>query len=178
MVRGCSAGDEMHAGIGAGLDHPVGLFERVRYRLLDRYGSGAAFDGHARQVGAPLDVGGDCDNVKRLIAQHLPGIGVESVNAVSFAECLKSLFVAFSACRQLDAGAVVEDLRPRVGYIRSADVLVIVELAVNVESRRRAFDVVDRVRPAFVDHGYIGQHAHPAEADDAGAIFLCRAILP
>ena len=104
----------------------------MRDRLLDSYGLRAAFDGKTRQIAASLDVGGDGDDVERLIAQHLLCVGVESVNAISITECLEPLGVAFRSGHDLNAGTVMENLGPGVGYIRPADVLVIVELAVNV----------------------------------------------
>ena len=115
----------------------------MRDRLLDRYGLGAAFDGQARQVGSSLDVGGDCDDVKRLAAQHFGGVGIESVRAVPFAERLETPGVALRSGHEFDTRPIMEDLGPSVRYVRTADVLVIVKLAVNIKLRRRALNVVD-----------------------------------
>ena len=128
---------------------------------------------HVRSA-RPFDVCGDGDNVERLAMQHLLGVRVESVHTVPVPKCFEPPFVAVRSGDEFDARTVVEDLGPRVGNVRASHVLVIVELAVNVEVRRWAFNVVDGVCSPFVDYGDIGEHPHPAETDDSGPIFLYR----
>ena len=177
MVRRCRTRHYRHPCDGARDDHSVDLMESVRDWFLDRYGLCARLDGKTRQVGASLDVCGDGDDVEGFAAQHLRGVGVESVHAVSFAEGPEPPFVTLRSGYELNAQTVMEDLCPRVRYVRAADVLVIVELTLNVKLRCRSLNVVDCVSAPFVDNGDIGEHPHPTETDDTCTIFLYGAIL-
>ena len=151
--------------------------ERVRDWFLDRYG--LAPDSTARHVRSarPLTLVATATISSDSLRSISSGVGVESVHAVPLTKGLEPLRVAFGSGYELNAGTVMEDLCPRVRYVRAADVLVIVELTLNVKLRCRSLNVVDCVSAPFVDNGDIGKHPHPAETDDAGAVFLYGAIL-
>ena len=129
----------------------------------------------ARQVRSArcLVLVGDGDYVGFFPPEHFFGVFVQGVDMVALGKGLQALFIPVGGGDEVDVGAVVEGFGVRGGQALLAGVDVMVELAVQIEPGRGAVDIVDV--PFAHALGQVVEHAHPAEADDGGAV-LCHGV--
>ena len=131
--RGGGAAHQGNAGLGAGVDHVVGLLQGEGHGLVHEDTLHAGLHRLDRQEGAALGVGGDGQDVQVLLLVHLQGVGVEGGDAVALTEHGQPLLVAVGAGHQVHLGAVPDGLGVGGHQPLLAGMVVVVELAVDVQ---------------------------------------------
>ena len=141
----------------------------MHHRLFRDDTLGPALDGQTGKMRAVFGIGTHRDNIWPLLSQHGLGVLVERLNPIALAKGFQPLGVAVGGNDRLHLGPVPQRLGIRGGIALVAGMIVVVEFAMDVQRRRRPVDIVDF--KAVSDSGcQIVEQAHPAQADNCGAI--------
>ena len=179
--HGGGAAHQGHAGLGAGVDHVVGLFQGEGHGLVHEDPLHSGFHRLDRQEGAAPGVGGDGQDVQVLLLVHLQGVGVERLDAVALAEHVQALLVPVGAGHQVHLGPVPDGLGVGGHQSLFARVVVVVELAVDLQpvggGALGALQVVlgslvGTPNVVIVPLSHVIEHTHPAQTHHAAPVLF------